>query len=230
MVLAGHSEAQADSARREARPATATVQVWTGWLDVVGIELMRLAGRLTEQERSDAAALPSMRDEVRFVATHGIVREIVGAALGREPRDLPLVADTRGSLQLAGEGHGLGFSVSTSSGLLLCALGYDRAVGVDVERLRSSFAGAGGGDEGSVHDIEPSIRAWTRHEAERKAREAHGGEEPFTALDFDPCAGYVATVAATGEDWVLEQRWWASAGSSEPPAFVGMSMPEADGA
>jgi 4'-phosphopantetheinyl transferase len=68
-----------------------------------------------------------------------VVRNILGAALGVGPRDVPLCRSASGKPYLAGErgARALRFNVSHSAGVLALALSRMVEVGVDVERDRA---------------------------------------------------------------------------------------------
>jgi hypothetical protein len=200
MVSAPHSDVDTRPEAGRGRPAAGCIELWAGWLDVVGIELMRIAASVPAEERLRASRLPSKRDEVRFLAARGIVRDVLAGVLARAPRDVELDADATCVL---GE-KAVRIGVAQASGLLVCAVSGDRAVRVGLDRRRDA-AGA------TVPGADASPPGWGRE-----------------VVQLAP--GYVATVAAPGSDWTLVSRWWASAGSDAPPAFVGMSMPDPAGA
>jgi 4'-phosphopantetheinyl transferase len=151
-------------------------------IDVWRIDLDRTVAAAAElldaAERARAARFVFERDRARFATGRAALRAILAAYLGAEPAALAFTIGPHGKPALP---DGPPFSFSNSQGCGLCAVGQERPVGVDVERLRevpdaagvarSAFtpeeraawqaAGAGGGAA--------FLRVWTRKEAALKA-------------------------------------------------------------
>ena len=68
----------------------------------------------------------------RYVVTRSLVRSVLGARRGIDPREVPVRRTATGKP----EADGVHFNVSHSGDLILIAVSADRAVGVDVERRR----------------------------------------------------------------------------------------------
>lgn len=90
-----------------------------------------------ERERADGIRHPMARAE--FVASRTLVRQLVGLALGQDPRDVVLVhrcghcgLDTHGK-PYARQVGAPWFSSSHARGVVLVALSVDGEVGIDVE-------------------------------------------------------------------------------------------------
>ena len=113
---------------------------------------------LSEDEKARAARFHHERHRVAYLTSHTALREILGAALGRDPGALGFVLGPHGKPALApldperaglppraGSAKGLGapaapplhFNLSDTDGLGLVALSVDGPLGVDVERHRS---------------------------------------------------------------------------------------------
>jgi 4'-phosphopantetheinyl transferase len=113
--------------------------VWWARLDDPAWPLPALAATLDAGERQRSAALTGERDRRRCTAASGILRQVLGACLGRPPGELRLRRSALGKPELAGRpGPGaLRFNLSRSGGLALVAVARDRRVGVDVEAVRA---------------------------------------------------------------------------------------------
>jgi phosphopantetheinyl transferase len=93
---------------------------------------------LSEGERARAARFVRRPAGDAFAATRAALRRVLGAALGADPAEVPIVAGARGKPRLAtgAATQGLEFSVSHTNGLSLIALARGRRIGVDVEQPR----------------------------------------------------------------------------------------------
>jgi 4'-phosphopantetheinyl transferase len=99
--------------------------------------MARLCQVLSADERDRAARFHFDRDRRRFMAGRGLLRLILARYLDRPPGSLRLSYGPRGKPALA-ESRGtppLRFNVSHAAGLALYAVGRDRELGVDVERI-----------------------------------------------------------------------------------------------
>lgn len=119
------------------------IRVWLADLDRPPKSLAELAATLSADERERAARFrfPEHRD--RFVAGRGLLRELLGACLGRSAKALHFEYGSHGKPALAGAdaGAGLHFNLAHSGNGALYAIAR-QAVGVDLERLDrdASFA------------------------------------------------------------------------------------------
>ncbi len=146
--------------------------------------LAGLVGHLSSPERLRAAAFHRRADRERYVAARGLLRELLGAELGVEPRRVPLGVDPRGKpvLDPADELTDLRFNASRSGHRGLFAFATEREVGVDVEQVRSlDMEGVAGGALSErelaawralrVAEQAPALFAvWARKEAYVKGR------------------------------------------------------------
>ncbi|MDQ6808550.1 MAG: 4'-phosphopantetheinyl transferase superfamily protein [Verrucomicrobiota bacterium] len=107
--------------------------MWTAEVSAIPDgELTGLHAHLNELERARAARFHFPRDRHSFVATRGLLRILLGAALDEIPGDISFVYSEHGKprhLESA-----VRFSVSHSAGWAIFALAMDREVGVDLER------------------------------------------------------------------------------------------------
>lgn len=176
---------------------------------------------LSTEERERAARLLFEGDRRRFVAAHVFLRRVLAQYLGCTPDAVPIAPGASGKPQL---GSSLRFNLAHSDDVAVCALALDREVGIDVERVRpvrdldalarrvlskreyAAFRASG--------DERAFLTAWTRKEAVLKARGEGLAREPaaldasvdvegWTVQAFDAAPGFVASVAAEGDGWVV---------------------------
>ena len=120
--------------------ANRRVLVWTAVLDdTAGGRFEQLARLLSSDESQRARRFRFERDRTRFIVCRGVLREILGTYLGKNPEAIVFSYGPQGKPYLKGtEGQIDGsvyFNVSHSSGLAIYALGLGE-VGVDLEFLR----------------------------------------------------------------------------------------------
>jgi 4'-phosphopantetheinyl transferase len=135
-----------------------------------------------ERERAERFTYPGLLD--RYVAAHGVLRLLLSGYLGEHPAGIELEEGLYGKPGLRAEEElGLHFNLSHTKGFALYAFCKRRALGVDLEEVRS-FAGLKGLADrffspaekeclNSLPEDEKSsafFRCWTRKEAYLKAR------------------------------------------------------------
>lgn len=161
------------------------VQVWRAHLACEESMLSRFEATLSSDERVRASRYFFQRDRNGFIATRGILRELLGRYVSRSPEKLEFNYTPQGKPSLRAEffRRSIHFNISHSHNLALFAFAVGRNLGVDVELVRADF----GGDEIAERYFAPqevkelrllpsSLRAkgfflcWTRKEAYIKAR------------------------------------------------------------
>lgn len=161
------------------------VHVWRVSLDQPRFQIASWFLVLAPEERARALRFRSDRDRLAFVAARGALRVILSRYLDLGPARIQLKYGSRGKPALAdsmGE-HGLAFNLSHSEHLALYAVARRRAVGIDLERIRSNVEiedlarAFFSSDESATLLALPArlrLRAfftcWTRKEAYVKAR------------------------------------------------------------
>lgn len=167
------------------------VQVWTAHLDSLSsTELEGLSGVLDAAEHARAARFHFEHDRRHYLASRGLLRQLLGAALDKPASALAFEYGAQGKPALAGafsQNRVLRFNLSHSAGWAMFALAWDRKVGIDLEssgRLKrdgdglSALAGRVlSARELSIWQTLPDdaareaafLRAWTRKEAYVKA-------------------------------------------------------------
>ena len=112
------------------------VHLWSVSRDVCDPDQLRLEACLCPDERARAARLHFDLERRRFIATHGIVREILAGYLGIQASEVRFEYGPFGKPALdAACARGIEFNVSHSRGMALVAVASGRRVGVDVEFL-----------------------------------------------------------------------------------------------
>jgi 4'-phosphopantetheinyl transferase len=199
--------------------------------------LRQFEATLSADERARASRFSFQRDRDAFVATRGILRELLGRYTSQlpadlefdyNPRDKPLLR--RKPLELAVE-----FNISDSHGMALLAFAVGHQLGIDVELVRPEMPHDGIAERFfspqeivELHALPRSQRAegfflcWTRKEAYIKAR----GEGPLIPLES-------FSVALTpGQPERLESadsHRWSLRSLKPDPAYVGALVAEGTG-
>jgi 4'-phosphopantetheinyl transferase len=185
------------------------VEIWRADLDRAE---PRLEDSLTPAERERAARFKADSAGKRWARGRGILRELLGRYLGRDPAEIELSFGPNGKPEVDGEER-LGFNLSHSEGTALFAFALDTAVGIDVElrgrRVRDPLGAAaralGEAELKRLQDLAPEpraaafLRSWVRHEAALKCRGAGLGSperpEGLRVLDIDVEADAIAALA-----------------------------------
>jgi 4'-phosphopantetheinyl transferase len=226
-------------------------------LDAAELETLRKVLSPDEQARAERFCFE--KDRQRFIASRGILREILSRYLKREPARLEFSYSRFGKPSLAPDdsGSGVHFNLSHSHGLALYAISRFPEIGVDVERLRRDFPCEQIAEHFfSPHEVktlrslpeagkyEAFFNCWTRKEAFVKARgeglslpldqftvslapaepvallrtEGDSGEASQWALrGINPVDGYIAALAAKGNEWHPKFWLWPSKNPTDEP-------------
>lgn len=160
------------------------VHVWVTSLEIEAAELSRSEALLSEDEHVRAQRLRRGDDRARFIAARATVRRVLGAYLKLPPAGLRFAYGSMGQPRLLDSGADLDlrFNLSHSRDLLLLGVSRGRAVGVDLEPVRSlSHRPAierrvfSAGERRMLsrlpaeHRTEAFFNGWTRKEAFAKA-------------------------------------------------------------
>jgi 4'-phosphopantetheinyl transferase len=117
------------------------VHLWRVELHAVAQAEERWQQVLSEDERARAARFHFLRDRQYFSATRAVLRMILGSYFDDDPKKLTFrySDNEKPSLNPASCGRQIEFNVSHSGDIALLAFAQGRAVGVDVEKVRSDF-------------------------------------------------------------------------------------------
>jgi 4'-phosphopantetheinyl transferase len=118
------------------------IHVWRAGLDCSQSILSRYAATLAADEKARAERFVFERDRNRFIAARGILRQLLGRYLHREPANLRFAYHAKGKPFLAhpATNRPLEFNIAHSRGLALLAFSFDFPLGVDIEFVRSDIA------------------------------------------------------------------------------------------
>lgn len=198
------------------------VHVWRFSLDAAPAALPDFVAVLSAEERARAARFRFSVDRERYIVAHAKLRAILGGYLGLDAAAVRLRSGRHGKPELDSEERSrLRFNLAHSGNIGLCAVAWDREVGVDVEREDA------GRDYPRVAErcFSPEeverlrrldgdqaraafLRLWTRQEALLKAqglglpglRAVHQEvASDWTVRDLAVDAGYVAALAVAGD-------------------------------
>ena len=144
-------------------PQAGEVQLWCLALPQLAALAPHCAALLDDAEAQQAARFHFERDRLRHVLVHGVLRHLLGEALGVAAAGLQWQVGAQSKPALAPGAHtDLRFNLSHAGDWFYLALAVGRELGVDVERQRPEI----------VDELLPSLN-FTR--AERAWIESHGG-------------------------------------------------------
>ena len=161
------------------------VDIWRAQLDLVPAETEALSGMLSKDEQNRAARFRYPVHRGRFIASHGILRNILSRYLGQSPESIRYSANAYGKPHLIDSNRGidLRYNLSHAQDLALYAIAVDREIGIDVEHSGRScqtldiaarfFAPV---EAAAIQELPERLRkkaffaCWTRKEAYLKAR------------------------------------------------------------
>lgn len=196
------------------------VRVWRLGFDWPSSQVARLQLVLSSAELERAERFHFEVDRRRSVVARGCLRLLLGEILGVPPKSLCFEYGEFGKPRLPNlQAHGIQFNVSHSGDLILIAIAKGRAVGVDVERIRSdvdldgvaacffslnectSLALLAGGAK-----CEGFFACWTRKEAFLKAK-GGGLSAPLDQFDVSLLPGQDTCLLETRPDRDEAGRW-----------------------
>ncbi|WP_424627942.1 4'-phosphopantetheinyl transferase family protein [Bradyrhizobium sp. SYSU BS000235] len=114
------------------------IHVWQSHLivDVPAESLLR--SHLSEDENKRAARFRFDRDRDRFITARGTLRTLLARYLQKRPQDVQFLFGQEGKPALVPQSAGatLSFNLSHSQDVAVFAFGWNRNIGIDVERVR----------------------------------------------------------------------------------------------
>lgn len=160
------------------------IHVWRADLEREESVIRQLEKTLSVDEQARANRFRFQRDRNHFIATRGILRELLGKYVNRAPEDLEFDYGPQGkpTLRAQPSRQSVQFNVSHSHGMALLGFALGRRLGVDVERVRK-FTGEKIAERYfspqevmELHRLPAALQdegfflCWTRKEAYIKAR------------------------------------------------------------
>jgi 4'-phosphopantetheinyl transferase len=196
------------------------VHVWLVQLDEVPEErTVKLAALLSTRECERAARFYRRQEQNRFLVSRATLRGILAHYLQVAPASLRFALNAHGKPELDGS-ETLSFNLSHSGNLALIAVTRKRALGIDVEQLRSDvdfvrlaarvFSTAEAEQLASLavpeERVEAFFRCWTRKEAYIKGQGV-GLSLGLRSFDVALAPGEGARLVATRPNPAEAGRW-----------------------
>jgi 4'-phosphopantetheinyl transferase len=181
---------------------------------------------LSDAERERCARYRFPEHSEAFAIRRGLLRALLAGYAGMPAAAVELdevcatCGGNHGKPRLVGNAS-LRFSLSHSSGRVLCAFARDAEIGVDIERVDAGrdWAGAArlaltGTEQARLDLLPPGLRArafftiWSRKEALAKAT-GHGLVLPLTEIEVTPAGELLALPEAAGapDAWLLRDLY-----------------------
>lgn len=220
------------------------VHIWRASLDVSPETSARLYATLSDDERSRSARFRFLRDRQRFVAAHGVLRELLGRYLETRAERISYAYNAFGKPALGPAFDGrFKFNLSHSAGLALIAIATDAEVGVDLEYLRARsdyadiaryfFSAAEADQLRALPDplyADAFLACWTKKEAYLKAcgNGLTGSLDGFSIpLTTDPTEVSVDLDASSND--AAPARPWSLYTLQPAPGYIGALAIEGGG-
>ena len=115
------------------------VHVWRAPLDWPLPRVQVLQQTLAEDERQKAERFHFMHDRLHYIVARGLLRTLLGHYLKQSPEQLRFIYNPYGKPALAPEQATVSFNLSHAGGLVLYAFARNRALGIDVEKMRTNL-------------------------------------------------------------------------------------------
>ena len=113
------------------------MHVWNADLDLSDQAVKRHLKKLSAQEKDRAERFHFQRDRSRFVVRRGVLRSLLAEYTQLKAADLVFETNTFGKPALASEfSPSVRFYVSHSGNLAVFGFALDRALGIDIEKIR----------------------------------------------------------------------------------------------
>ncbi|MBM3223643.1 MAG: 4'-phosphopantetheinyl transferase superfamily protein [Candidatus Tectomicrobia bacterium] len=203
------------------RLAHNAVHIWRAPLAGTAAQIHWLWSLLSADERQRAARFVFPQDRDHFVMARGLLRVLLGHYCQQAPQQLCFTYGPQGkpALVIDTAAETLAFNVSHSHGLAVYALTWERAIGVDVERIRPQVAHESIAEHffsprevAVLRALPPAMQAeaffacWTRKEAFIKAR-GEGLSLPLHQFDVALAPDASAALLWTAWDPHEAARW-----------------------
>lgn len=197
------------------------VHVWRAAIDREALHVDRLALSLSPDERARADRFHFEKDQIQYITTRGILRDILARYTRFKPGQLVFSYNAYGKPALSSQSmkDKVSFNVSHTHGLALYAVARHREVGIDVERIDPDIARNlmaehffSRQEVSVLRRLPPSwqpvafFNCWTRKEAYIKAR-GKGLSIPLDEFDVSLVPGEPAALLCTRSDFQDAFRW-----------------------
>lgn len=197
------------------------VHVWRVGIDWFPEQIVELEQALSRDELERADRFHFAVDRMRYVVGRGVLRQLLARGLSTRPEALRFDYSGFGKPGMAtGVARSqLQFNLSHSGDIVLIGLTVGRALGIDVERMRTDLAVEkiaqrffSPRERAALATLEPGRQAdgfftcWTRKEAYIKAH-GEGLSLPLDGFDVSLLPGEAARLLETRPDPAEAQRW-----------------------
>jgi 4'-phosphopantetheinyl transferase len=213
--------------------APGEIHIWRANLDCEPASLRALETSLAPDEQARADRFRFPQDRSAFIATRGILRELLGKYVSRAPAEIVFDYADRGKPSLrASPDQSIQFNVSRSHDLALLAFAAGRSLGIDVELVRPDFAATeiaqryfSPQEIDELKSLPPQSLAegfflcWTRKEAYVKAR-GEGMQIPLNSFRVSLTPGQAARLEST------DSARWSLHSITPDPRYVGALVAE----
>jgi 4'-phosphopantetheinyl transferase len=119
--------------------AADTVHVWAFTLEAPPECVALCRGWLSASERDRADRFVFERDRLRYTLAHGVLRRLLSLYIGTAPAELEFSATRSGKPALENGSPTVAFNLTHSEDRGAVAVSVDRALGIDLEKLRSNI-------------------------------------------------------------------------------------------
>jgi 4'-phosphopantetheinyl transferase len=213
------------------------IHVWRAYLDCGDTVLGRFEATLAADEKARVKRFVFQPDRNSFIATRGILRELLGRYLKRSPTDLAFDYGPQGkpALRTDSSAAKADFNVSHSHGMALFAFALGRHVGVDIELIRPDFAEQKIAERyfspqevAELRGLPPALQdegfflCWTRKEAYIKAR-GEGLHVPLQSFSVSLTPGEPEQLQAA------DSSRWSLRSVRPDPRYAGAVVAEGNG-
>ncbi len=208
--------------------------MWQATLDSPSSQIDGYRRTLSTDEHARAKRFYFDRDRNHFIVARGLLRNILGIYLKREPASLSFEYGSHGKPGLTPgiNPNQIDFNLSHSNGMALYAIARDRALGIDLEFIRGDPQAESIAERFFSSQEIATLRAlpgtaqryafflcWTRKEAYIKAR-GEGLSLPLHQFDTTLIPGEPAELLGTRPDPLEASRWSLMDLTLEPPGYA----------
>lgn len=214
------------------------VQVWRAYLNATPERVEALRRTLAADERARAERFRFDLDRTRSIIARGLLREIIGRYLDREPGALSFRYNAFGKPALPDESNRerIRFNLSHADGIALYALARHREVGIDIEhvcadmaheRIAERFFSAR--EVATLRALDPALQheaffaCWTRKEAYKKAR-GEGISVGLDQFDVSLAPNEPAAILASREAGEMAPHWFLHHLTPDPGYIGAVAM------
>ena len=197
------------------------VHVWHSFLSLTALQLDRMMSYLSPLEVERTVNFHFQKDRDRYIASHGILREIIGGYIDKNPECLSFTRNAFGKPFLSSDDNPIGllFNLSHSYDLAVFAFTLKRRIGIDVELIKTEAVRdrtieyvfsprevAGLRNLPAELQTAAFFNCWTRKEAFIKAK-GEGLSIPLNQFDVSFVPGEPACLLRVGWDNGEAKRW-----------------------